>query len=228
MLPGLLRRLGEVEGLAWLRMLYQFPKYVNDELLDAVAESAPAVPYFDLSLQHSSDRLVRRMRRWGGGERFLDLIAKIRDRFPDASLRSAFIVGFPGETEADASELAEFLRLARLDWAGFFPYSREEGTEAASFTRGVVPAATAAARAEALGALQSEIAEAKRAELIGSTVEVLIEERDGLDVCGRTWREAPEVDGQVRVSGVRGSRVGDLVSARVVSVDGLDLVASAA
>jgi ribosomal protein S12 methylthiotransferase len=228
MLPGLLRRLGEIEGLVWLRMLYQFPRYVNDALLDAVADSAPAVPYFDLSLQHASGKLVRKMRRWGDGEKFLALIERIRNRFPDAALRSAFIVGFPGETESDASELADFLHEARIDWAGFFPYSKEEGTEAASFTRGIVSADVTSKRVEVLGELQAEIADTKRAELIGTQVDVLVEEREGLDVNGRTWREAPEVDARVVVKGARAARVGDMLSARVVGTDGLDLIASVA
>ena len=228
MLPGLLRRLGEVEGLLWLRMLYQFPRYVNDALLDAVASSAPAVPYFDLSLQHSSGKLVRKMRRWGDGDKFLALIGRIRDRFPDAALRSAFIVGFPGETESDAAGLADFLREARLDWAGFFPYSTEEGTEAATFKRGLVSKIVASTRADVLGEIQSDIAEAKRASLIGTNVDVLVEDRNGIAVRGRTWREAPEVDAEVVVSGAKAVRIGDVVTARVTATDGLDLVAAVA
>jgi ribosomal protein S12 methylthiotransferase len=227
MLPGLLRALGEIDGLVWLRMLYQYPQYVKGELLDAVSDSTPAVPYFDLSLQHASGKLVRKMRRWGDSERFLDLIGSIRERFPDASLRSAFIVGFPGETEKDAEMLADFLPHAQLDWAGFFTYSKEEGTEAGSFVRGHVPSGIAAERAAVLGEIQSEIAESKRASLIGSQVEVLVESRNGLQTRGRTWREAPEVDAEVRLRKVRGARVGDLVTAKVVGVDGLDLIAEA-
>jgi ribosomal protein S12 methylthiotransferase len=226
-LPDLLRSVGEIDGLLWLRMLYQYPRYVDDDLLGAVADSAPAVPYFDLSLQHASGKLVRKMRRWGDGDRFLSLIDRIRDRFPEAVLRSAFIVGFPGETESDAELLADFLPKARLDWAGFFPYSREEGTEAGAFVRGRVPAAVAERRAEVLGAIQSEVAEAKRAELVGTNVDVLVESRNGTAVNGRTWREAPEVDAEVSVTGARAARVGDVVHARVTGVDGLDLVAQA-
>jgi MiaB/RimO family radical SAM methylthiotransferase len=227
MLPDLLRRLGEIEGLLWLRMLYQYPQYVNDELLSAVADSPPAVPYFDLSLQHASGKLVRKMRRWGDGPRFLDLIGRIRDRFPDAALRSAFIVGFPGETETDASMLADFLPQAQLDWAGFFPYSNEEGTEAATFTRGRVPQTVTQRRVEVLGEVQSQIAEEKRAELVGTEVDVLVESRDGLQVRGRTWREAPEVDAEVRLRKARATRIGDVVRAKVTSIDGLDLIAEA-
>jgi MiaB/RimO family radical SAM methylthiotransferase len=226
-LPSLLRGLGDIDGLMWLRMLYQYPRYVDTELLDAVADSAPAVPYFDLSLQHASKRLVRKMKRWGDGDRFLEMIGKIRDRFGETALRSAFIVGFPGETEEEVEQLADFLREARLDWAGFFPYSREEGTEAASFTEGAVSGPVAFERAEALSAVQAEVAEAKRAELIGSTVEVMVEEREGIEIRGRTWREAPEVDAAVILDGLRGARVGDMVTATVTGTDGLDLVATA-
>jgi tRNA A37 methylthiotransferase MiaB len=208
-------------------MLYQYPQYVSDELLSAVADSGAAVPYFDLSLQHASGKLVRKMRRWGDSEKFLAMIAKIRDYFPDASLRSAFIVGFPGETDADAEELADFLSAAQLDWAGFFPYSKEEGTEADAFSRGKVPEAVRDRRVEVLGEIQSEIAEAKRITLVGSDVDVLVESRDGLQIRGRTWREAPEVDAEVRLRNARAVRMGDVVRARVLSVDGLDLIAQA-
>jgi ribosomal protein S12 methylthiotransferase len=227
MLPSLLRQLGDIDGLLWLRMLYQYPQYVSDELLSAVADSGAAVPYFDLSLQHVSGKLVRKMRRWGDSEKFLAMIAKIRDYFPDASLRSAFIVGFPGETDADAEELADFLSAAQLDWAGFFPYSKEEGTEADAFSRGKVPEAVRDRRVEVLGEIQSEIAEAKRTTLVGSDVDVLVESRDGLQIRGRTWREAPEVDAEVRLRNARAVRMGDVVRARVLSVDGLDLIAQA-
>ncbi len=227
MLPSLLRQLGEVDGLLWLRMLYQYPQYVSDELLSAVADSTPAVPYFDLSLQHASGKLVKRMRRWGDAEKFLAMIDKIRSYFPDASLRSAFIVGFPGETDADAEELADFLPKAQLDWGGFFPYSKEEGTQAHGFLRGRVSEAVRDRRVEALGEIQSEIAEAKRATLVGSEVDVLVESRDGLQIRGRTWREAPEVDAEVRLRNARAVRMGDLVRARVTAVDGLDLIAQA-
>jgi tRNA A37 methylthiotransferase MiaB len=208
-------------------MLYQYPQYVNAELLDAVADSPAAVPYFDLSLQHASGKLVRKMRRWGDAERFVDLIGRIREKLPQAILRSAFIVGFPGENESDAELLSEFLPRAQLDWAGFFTYSREEGTEAAGFVRGLVPRAVAERRAEVLGEIQSGIAEAKRAQLVGEEIDVLVESRDGVTLRGRTWREAPEVDADVILSGVRAARPGDLVRAVVRSTDGLDLVAHA-
>ncbi len=228
LLPSLLRDLGDIDGLLWLRMLYQYPQYVNDDLLSAVADSTPAVPYFDLSLQHASGKLVRKMRRWGDHEKFVALIEKIRGYFPDAALRSAFIVGFPGETEKDAELLADFLPAAQLDWAGFFAYSKEEGTEANDFVRGRVPQAVTERRVAALSEIQGEIAEAKREALVGSSVEVLIESRDGLQTRGRTWREAPEVDAEVRLRKARAVRVGDVIRAKVTAVDGLDLIAEIA
>jgi ribosomal protein S12 methylthiotransferase len=226
-LPELLRSAGAIEGLVWLRMLYQYPRYVNDALVEAIADTPAAVPYLDLSLQHASSRLVRKMKRWGDGDKFLVMIERIRSVLPEAVLRSSFIVGFPGETQRDVEELASFLEAARIDWAGFFPYSREEGTEAFAFSRGVVPRGLAEERADGLTALQLEIAESKRLELVGTEVDVLVESRDGTSVAGRTWREAPEVDGLVTVRSARGARVGDLVRARVTGTDSLDLVAMA-
>ncbi|HVE91015.1 MAG TPA: 30S ribosomal protein S12 methylthiotransferase RimO [Actinomycetota bacterium] len=227
MLPALLRRLGQVEGIRWMRMLYQYPRFVDDRLLQAMADTPSAVAYLDLSLQHASGRLLRRMKRWGDADRFLAMIGRIREVLPDAVLRSAFIVGFPGETERDVEELAAFMQEARIDWAGFFSYSREEGTEAGAFRRGLVPRAVANRRSESLTALQSEIAEAKRAQLVGRRVEVLVEDRSGTMVTGRTWREAPEVDGVVTVRAARAARRGDFIEATVTETDGVDLVASA-
>jgi ribosomal protein S12 methylthiotransferase len=225
LLPDLLRRLGSVDGAPWLRTLYHYPRYVNDKLLDAMAATPAAVPYLDLSLQHASGKLLRKMKRWGDGDRFLTMIERIRTYLPDAVLRSAFIVGFPGETESDTAELAAFLEAAQLDWAGFFPYSREAGTEAGRFTRSLVPRSVSQRRAEVLGGIQADITDARRAALVGTQVEVLVEARRGAVVEGRTWREAPEVDGTVRLVGARGVRIGDLVSAEVTGSEGVDLVA---
>ena len=111
-----------------MRLLYLYPSDLSDGLIDAILDSG--VPYFDLSLQHVSKPLLRRMRRWGDGDRFLRRIADIRDREPDAAFRSNFIVGYPGETEADHDQLLEFVEAAQLDWCGFFAYSAEDGTYA--------------------------------------------------------------------------------------------------
>ena len=174
------------------RLLYLYPSDLTDALVDAIG--ATGVPYFDLSLQHASRPLLRRMRRWGDGERFLGRIASIRDRFPDAAFRTNFIVGYPGETEADHDELLRFLETAEVDWCGFFAYSREDGTYAAGLD-GTVAGSLVRERLAEAGELQDRITAARRAALIGHTLEVLVD-RPGV---GRSHREAPEIDGIVRV-----------------------------
>jgi ribosomal protein S12 methylthiotransferase len=150
------------------------------------------VPYFDLSLQHTSAPLVRRMRRWGNGEKFLRRISDIRAREPEAAFRSNFIVGYPGETEDDHDDLLRFVEEAEVDWCGFFAYSPEDGTYAADLPDQVDPSLVAERLAE-LRELQDAITARRRDELIGRQVEVLVDE-PGI---GRTHREAPEIDGVV-------------------------------
>jgi ribosomal protein S12 methylthiotransferase len=178
------------------------------------------VPYFDLSLQHVSKPLLRRMRRWGDGSRFLKRIAEIRRAAPDAAFRSNFIVGYPGETESDHDELLAFVEAAELDWCGFFSYSEEDGTYAADLDR-KVPVQLAADRLAELREMQDRITMARRDELIGTTLRVLV---DQVGVA-RSTREAPEIDGVVSVP--EGLRVGEFHEVRVVDALGPDLVAVA-
>jgi ribosomal protein S12 methylthiotransferase len=175
-----------------VRLLYLYPSDLTDALVDAICRTG--VPYFDLSLQHVSRPLLRRMRRWGDGERFLERIADIRRREPEAAFRSNFIVGYPGETEDDHDQLLAFVEDAQLDWCGFFSYSNEEGTYAADLD-GHVPAELVAERLAELTELQDSITAQRRSDLIGSTVEVLVD-RPG---AGRSHREAPEIDGIITV-----------------------------
>jgi ribosomal protein S12 methylthiotransferase len=177
------------------------------------------VPYFDLTLQHVSKPLLRRMRRWGDGDRFLDRIADIRRREPDAAFRSNVIVGYPGETEVDHDQLLRFVEAAQLDWCGFFAYSREEGTYAADLEGAVDPGLMEERLAE-LRELQDEITARRRDALIGSTVEVLVDSPG----VGRSHREAPEIDGVVHVDGAL--TVGDIVEVEIVDALGPDLVAA--
>jgi ribosomal protein S12 methylthiotransferase len=174
------------------RLLYLYPSELNDGLIDAICASG--VPYFDLSLQHASKPLLRRMRRWGDGARFLSRIAAIRQREPEAAFRSSFIVGYPGETEADHDVLLGFVEEAQLDWAGFFAFSREDGTHAATLDGAVAPGLVSERLAE-LSELQDRITAARRAGLVGRRVDVLVDE-PGI---ARTHREAPEIDGVVHV-----------------------------
>ncbi|MDQ3756351.1 MAG: 30S ribosomal protein S12 methylthiotransferase RimO [Actinomycetota bacterium] len=200
------------------RLLYLYPSDLTDALIDAVG--ATGVPYFDLSLQHVSKPLLRRMRRWGDGERFLRRIEDIRARFPDAAFRSNFIVGYPGETEGDQDLLLSFVEEAQLDWCGFFSYSREEGTYAADLDGGV-PASLVHERLHELTELQDAITARRREALVGSVVEVLV---DAPGV-GRTHREAPEIDGIVQVPA--SLAVGSFAKVRVTGAAGPDLDAEA-
>jgi ribosomal protein S12 methylthiotransferase len=202
-----------------VRLLYLYPSDLTDELIDTICGSG--VPYFDLSLQHVSSSLLRGMKRWGDGDRFAKRIDAIREREPAAAFRSNFIVGYPGETEEDHDQLLYFVESVGLDWCGFFPFSREEGTFAAGLEH-QVPENLVAERLAELTALQDQITAAKRDEMIGSVVEVLVDS-PGI---GRTWREAPEIDGIVMVA--PDLEPGSFATVTIVNALGPDLVADGA
>jgi ribosomal protein S12 methylthiotransferase len=202
-----------------VRLLYLYPSDLSDALIDVIG--ATGVPYFDLSLQHVSKPLLRRMRRWGDGGRFLQRIDDIRGREPDAAFRSNFIVGYPGETERDHDELLRFVEAADLDWCGFFAFSLEEGTYAAGLD-GQVPPALIAERLAELSELQDAITARRRDQLIGRRVEVLVDSVGA----GRTHREAPEIDGIVHVAD--DLAVGEFADVDIVDALGPDLVAAGA
>jgi ribosomal protein S12 methylthiotransferase len=204
------------ERVERVRLLYLYPSDLSDELIDVVGTNG--VPYYDLSLQHVSKPLLRRMRRWGDGDRFLRRIVNIRRRFPDAAFRSNFIVGYPGETEEDHDQLLAFVEAAQLDWCGFFAFSEEEGTYAAGLD-GTVPPAVVAERLGELRGLQDDITAARRDSLIGTRVSVLVD-APGI---GRSHREAPEIDGIVQVPDFLA--VGGGYEVQVVDALGPDLVA---
>jgi ribosomal protein S12 methylthiotransferase len=231
-LVPLLRRLDAEladDGLARVRLLYLYPSEVKDPLVSTMLELDTVVPYFDLSLQHASRGLLARMARWGSGDRFLDAIAAIRAHAPDAAFRSSFIVGFPGETETDHDELLAFLGEAELDWAGFFPFSPEDGT-AASALEGRVPHALMAERIRECEEIQTSITQAARDVLCatGARLEVLVDGiADGRAV-GRTHREAPEIDGVVHLEPVPGDDLpapGTIVDVVAADALGPDLFA---
>ena len=211
----IVRLLGEVDAIASrTRLLYLYPSSLTDGLVEAIV--ATGVPYFDLSLQHVSRPLLARMRRWGDGTRFLDRIESIRRLAPDATLRSSFILGYPGETEDDHDRLLAFLEAAQLDWAGFFHFSREEGTMAASLPD-QVPEELALQRLRECTEVQDAITERRRRALVGRTLEVLVD-RPGR---ARSVHEAPEIDGIVRVP--EELPAGALVSVEVSGSAGPDL-----
>ena len=198
------------------RLLYLYPSDLSDELIAAILDTG--VPYFDLSLQHVSKTHLRRMRRWGDGERFLKRINDIRALAPDAAFRSNFIVGYPGETEEDHDQLLQFVEDAQLDWCGFFTFSPEEGTHAMTLPDHV-PAELMNERIAELREMQDNITANRRDALIGRTVEVLVDEVG----IGRTHWEAPSIDGIVHVS--RDLPVGEFATVLIVDAMGPDLVA---
>ncbi|GAA5053895.1 ribosomal protein S12 methylthiotransferase RimO [Thermocatellispora tengchongensis] len=223
-LEKLLPRLAAVEGIQRVRVSYLQPAELRPGLLSAIAGTEGVAAYFDLSFQHASGTVLRRMRRFGDPERFLELLARIREQAPEAGVRSNFIVGFPGETEEEFAELVGFLEQARLDVAGVFGYSDEEGTEAARLP-GKLPQEVIDERVAVLTELAEELTTQRAEERIGTDVEVLIEEDlgDG-GYEGRAAHQGPEVDGSVTVQGI-GLVPGQIVRAVVVDAEGVDLIA---
>jgi ribosomal protein S12 methylthiotransferase len=228
-LARLLRRLNEVEGLAWIRLLYLYPTTITDDVLDAMADCDKVCKYVDLPLQHASADVLRRMRRPGNREAYDKLLARIRSRVPTVTLRTTFIVGFPGETETEFNDLIDFVRDTRFDHVGVFTYSHEEDTRAFALVDDV-PAGTKAARRNAVMRLQKRVVEARQRARIGETVRVMV---DGLSpesplvVQGRLEGQAPDIDPLVVFTECDPTalRAGELVSARVTGARGYDLVA---
>jgi ribosomal protein S12 methylthiotransferase len=228
-LEKLLPQLAAVEGIARVRVSYLQPAEIRPSLVEVMTGTRGVAAYFDLSFQHASEPLLRRMRRFGGTERFLELLASIRSRIPNAGVRSNVIVGFPGETAADFAELERFLSEARLDAIGVFGYSDEDGTEAAGLADKIQPEIVAE-RVERIASLTEELVAQRAEDRIGESVEVLIESIDGEVAEGSAEHQAPEVDGSVSVSaatgaGLGGLAIGDVVPATVIQAVGVDLVA---
>ncbi len=218
LLESLLPTLAQVDGVARVRLSYLQPAEMRPSLLDVLTGTPGVVPYFDLSFQHASPTLLRRMRRFGGTDAFLGLLDQVRARVPEAGVRSNVIVGFPGETEDDVAELERFLVAARLDVVGVFGYSDEDGTEAATLP-GHLPQDVVDERVARLSALVEELSAQRAEERVGERVSVLVESPDGE---GRAAHQAPEVDGSTTVPG---AQAGSLVEAVVVASEGVDLVA---
>jgi ribosomal protein S12 methylthiotransferase len=225
----LLEELSAVPGDFWLRLLYIHPDNFPFELLDLCGKDRRILPYFDLPFQHASARILGRMNRRGDSETYLSLIDTIRSELPNSAIRSTFLLGFPGEAEGDFRELADFIEEAELDWAGFFTYSREEGTAAFRY-RGplgdLLSRRAASRRLGALQGIQEEITKKRMDRFIGHTMDILIEEEireEGVSI-GRGYIHAPDVDGAVVVKGA--FPPGTVVPCRIDARNGIDLEAS--
>jgi ribosomal protein S12 methylthiotransferase len=221
-LADLVRALARLEGLAWLRLMYVQPDQITPDLLEAMAAEPTVARYLDMPLQHASRDVLRRMGRRGDGAEYLRLLGAIRGFMPDISLRTTVIAGFPGETREDARRLQDFVREARFDYVGVFPYSPEDGTAAAEMP-GQVAARTRLARAQRLRDICDEIGFERASARVGSLLEVLVEglDDDGEPV-GRHRGQAPEVDGVVVLDRV--IPPGEVASVRIVDAMGYDLI----
>ncbi|MEV3859752.1 30S ribosomal protein S12 methylthiotransferase RimO [Streptomyces sp. NPDC050095] len=225
LLESLLPELAGVDGIERVRVSYLQPAEMRPGLIDVLTGTEKVVPYFDLSFQHSAPGVLRAMRRFGDTDRFLELLDTIRSKAPQAGVRSNFIVGFPGESDADLAELERFLNGARLDAVGVFGYSDEEGTEAATYENKLAEDVVAE-RLARVSRLAEQLVSQRAEERVGETVQVLVESVDAEDgVVGRGAHQAPETDGQVRLTGGEGLTIGRIVEAKVVGTEGVDLVA---
>ena len=228
LLEKLLPELAAVDGLERVRVTYLQPAETRPGLIDVIARTPGVVPYFDLSFQHASGPVLRRMRRFGDRDSFLGLIEQVRAQVPEAGIRSNVIVGFPGETDDDVAVLADFLTQAGLDAIGVFGYSDEEGTEAVGLD-GHVPADVIEERRVAITDLADELVAQRAEERIGSVLTVLVDEIEtetgGQVAIGRAEHQGPEVDGVTQLDAT-GLVIGDLVEVRVIGTDGVDLQAA--
>ncbi|MBN2652818.1 MAG: 30S ribosomal protein S12 methylthiotransferase RimO [Spirochaetales bacterium] len=228
-LPELLREISKLEGDFWIRLLYIHPDYFQDEILDIMAEDTRILPYFDLPFQHVTPKILRQMNRKGSSESYSELISKIRQKLPNSTIRSTFMVGFPGDNILHYRELALFLENSQLDWVGFFVYSREENTKAYDYGfKGFdkMRSRIARYRKKSLEILQQEITVEKLNSLVDTVVPVLIEEEipDEDLYIGRSSFQAPDVDGYIVVEGT-GLTPGEIYTCRIVRRNGFDLSA---
>ncbi|GAB2722439.1 30S ribosomal protein S12 methylthiotransferase RimO [Paenibacillus thermoaerophilus] len=228
MLAELMNRVSEVDGVEWVRLHYAYPGFFNDELIDTIASNPKICKYVDMPLQHSEDAILKRMRRPGRQKDARELIARIRERIPDVALRTSLIVGFPGETEEDFNRLVDFVKEIRFDRLGVFSYSMEEGTPAARLPD-QLPEEVKEWRQNTLMEVQREIAAERNGRFVGKELDVLLERYDGRNdvYIGRTQYDAPEIDGEVFVSGVSSADIGEIRRVRITHSYEFDLAGEA-
>ena len=217
LLPELLRRLCEIEGLRWIRVHYVYPDEIDDELIEVMATEPKIVKYLDIPIQHCNDKILKVMNRRGDGEFLRALLKKLRDRIPGLVIRTSLITGLPGEGEEEFRELCDFLRETKMERVGAFAFSPEEGTPAAEMEH--VDAETAQKRAEIIEMLQSEIMDEYNASLIGKTLEVLVDgyDEEAEQFFGRTYADSPDIDGRVWIASDEPVSEGEFV---MVTIDG--------
>ncbi|MCT4618675.1 MAG: 30S ribosomal protein S12 methylthiotransferase RimO [Marinisporobacter sp.] len=224
-LPELLKRLGQIEGIKWIRILYCYPDKISDELINTIAEEKKVCKYIDVPIQHCNDEILRRMNRKTNKEHILQVIQKLRNKIPNMHIRTSLIVGFPGETKEQFEELKRFVEEVKFDRLGVFTYSQEEDTPAAKLENQVDEEVKEQRRDEIM-AIQKDVSFQKNMEKIGNVYDILIEEKiEEEDVyVGRTAYDAPEVDGVVYVNSTKLLNIGDLVKVQITDTLEYDLL----
>ena len=225
MLPELLKKVDAIEGIHWIRILYMYPDEIEPAVLDVMENSNKILPYFDIPMQHANNALLKKMNRRGTKEDVINLVKEIRSRFPEATLRTTAIVGFPQESDADFEELIDFIQEIEWDRFGAFTYSKEEDTPAYSL-EGEIEPEVAQARLDRLMAVQKEISLKKNKAKIGKRIEVLVEEKEALkkQYRGRSKADAPdEFDGQVIFTSPKGIALGEFVTVLITDASAYDL-----
>lgn len=225
MLPNLLRKLAQIPGIQWIRIQYCYPEEITDELIEVIRTEEKVCHYLDIPIQHASDPILKRMNRRTTQDELRDIIEKLRSRIPDIALRTTLISGFPGETKEDHQELYRFVNEMEFERLGVFPYSAEEDTPAYSFPN-QVPEEIKQERRDELMELQQEIAFEKSEAMVGRVLEVLIEGKiaDEHAYVGRTYMDAPNVDGLIFVQTPLDLLTGDFVRVRVTGAQDYDLI----
>ena len=222
-LHELLRKLSEIEGIRWLRLLYCYPEHIYDDFITEMARNPKVLPYVDMPMQHAADKILRLMGRRSTQAELRATIAKLREAIPGVTLRTTLIAGFPGETKGDFTELCDFVKEIKFDRLGVFAYSREEGTPADKL-EGHLVEKTKKARADRLMKIQQEVSMVKMAEKIGSNLEIIIEGEEDGAYFGRSRADAPDIDGIVYVETEKPLEMGEIVEVRVIDAGEYDLM----
>lgn len=224
-LPQLLRKIAEIDGIRWIRVLYCYPERITDELLDTMANEPKIIKYLDIPIQHCDGDILSRMNRWGDEAQLEELFAKIRSKVPGIVLRTTLITGFPGETNEQFEALAEFVQRVRFDRLGCFAYSREEGTKAYDFEN-QVDESVSAHRADIIMEQQMLISAENNEKLMGKELTAVVEGFDKFGECyfGRTEADAPDIDGKVFFSSDKPLEIGDFVTIKITDTLDYDLI----
>lgn len=219
---GLLKKTAEIGNIKWIRIMYAYPSYVSDELINVIAKENKIVKYLDMPIQHASDKILKLMKRNYDKKYLIDLILRLRSKIPNIALRTSIIAGFPGEDEKDFNELCDFINEIKFDKLGVFPYSKEKGT-AADKMSGQLDEKTKKQRADRLMRIQAKISLQKNRELVGKIIPAIIEEKNRANYVGRTFKDAPDIDGKVFIKSKKKLCFGDIVDIKVKKAKHYDL-----